>query len=256
MRFAVVGDPVEHSRSPAIQSAAFTACGIEATYEAIQVAEGRFGEIVAALRSGRLTGVNVTMPHKDAAFAGVDHPDQDAERTRSVNTVVATEEGLWGHNTDVSGVRRAMEGIDRPDAPVLVLGYGGAARAALVALAGRDLYVSGRDATRAAAVGRVAGVTAEPVVWGRGVPGAVVVNATPLGMEGERLPDGVLDEAAGLLDMVYGDGTTPAVLEARRRSLPHADGVAMLVAQAVGAFELFTGVPAPVEVMERAAHRG
>jgi len=89
--------------------------------------------------------------------------------------------------------------------------------------------------------------------WGTGWAGAVVVNATPLGMEGESLPGGILDGAVGLIDMAYGAEPTPAVEHARRRGIPVADGLDVLVAQAAISFTWWTGVPAPIEVMRAAA---
>jgi shikimate dehydrogenase len=140
------------------------------------------------------------------------------------------------------------------DAPVLVLGAGGAAAAALLAVGPERAAVSARRPGAAAVAGAAFGVPSIP--WGEAIDGAVVVNATPLGMEGEHLPEGLLAAASGLFDMAYGAQTTPAVAEMRRRGMPVIDGIDLLVAQAAGSFELWTGRAAPVAVMERAARRG
>ena len=110
MRFGVVGDPVMHSRSPAIHSAGFLDLGVGATFEHLPTPADSFGEIVARLRNGDLNGVSVTMPHKDNAFATVDILSDVARQSKAVNTIVVREDGqLYGTNTDVAGVIHALE---------------------------------------------------------------------------------------------------------------------------------------------------
>jgi shikimate dehydrogenase len=256
VRFAVVGDPIDHSRSPAIHRAAYTALGIDASYTRLTVPEGGFGGVVSDLRSGALDGVNVTMPHKSAAHAAAEVRSEDATRTAAVNTIVHRGGLLMGYNTDVAGVIHAVSALDLdPTTPVLVLGAGGAARAATVALARgrRRVTVSARRDRRAIDLLRTTASRADVVPWGTPVPEVIVVNATPIGMHGEELPPGVIDVAAGLVDMAYGPITTPAVRLARRAGLPTSDGISMLVGQAAEAFSIFVGVPAPLDVMIAAA---
>jgi shikimate dehydrogenase len=254
VRFGVVGDPVDHSRSPAIHNAGFASLGIDATFEPIQVDYDAFDTVVADLRCGELDGVSVTMPHKDHAYTSVDVRDELADRSGAVNTIVAEGDELHGYNTDVAGVRHAIGLLGLAhDAPVLILGYGGAARAALVALEGRDVTITGRDLDRATSVIRSVGIAAEIVQWGTALDDAVVVNATPLGMHGEHLPDALLHAACGFVDMAYGTHPTPAIALAASTGIPHSDGIDMLVGQAVRAFELFTARSAPIGVLERAA---
>jgi len=136
---------------------------------------------------------------------------------------------------------------------VLVLGGGGAAAAALVALAGRPLAVSARRPETLGPLLAGCGVAARSVPWGRPLPGAVVVNCTPLGMHGEELPAAVVAEMGGAFDLAYGGGETPLVAAARARGLPVADGVDHLVAQAEESFLLWTGIRPPAGVMEEAA---
>ena len=254
MRLVLLGSPVSHSRSPAIHVAALAALGIEGTYRVRDVGTVGLDAAVAELRAGDLDGANVTMPHKEAAAVRCDLLAGAAERLGAVNTLVMGGDGLLGANTDAPGIVDVWARRHLPtSSPVLVLGGGGAARAALVALEGRDLAVSTRRA--GAGVGTAASVasTAREVRWGEPVPGAVVVNATPLGMAGEELPAGVVEAASGLLDMPYGDRPTPAVVEAQGRGIPTADGVDLLVAQAGHSFRIWTGRDAPLEVMEAAA---
>lgn len=257
MNLAVVGDPVSHSRSPAMHTAAFRETGIPGTYRALRIPEGAYSTVVAMLRSGELDGVNATMPHKDTAYATSDRRSGDAERTRAVNTVVLQDSDLVGYNTDVAGVRHAVSILGIDVDRVVVLGTGGAARAALVAIDG-PVAVMGRSPDRARTALESTGTIGEVLPWGAPVDGAIVVNATPIGMLGGGatamvLPEPVLDSASAVVDMVYGGDTTATIRWAEDAGIPHADGITMLVGQAAAAFEVFTGVPGPRDIMERAA---
>jgi shikimate dehydrogenase len=119
----------------------------------------------------------------------------------------------------------------------------------LVALGAHRLHVSGRRAGAGEALARRLEIGALEVPWGEGVAGAVVVNATPMGMAGEMLPDAVVSGASGLFDMTYGAGTTPAVTRCRSRGLPVAEGVDMLLFQAAASFRLWTGRSADTTAM-------
>ena len=258
MKFAIVGDPVEHSRSPAIHNAAFVSLDIDAEFGFMHVIETDFSEVVDALRSGDLDGVSVTMPHKRNAYAAADDLSETADRTGAVNTLVVVGDRIVGHNTDVTGVRHALRTVEtNHDQPILILGYGGAAAAALLAVEGRTVYVSGRTEDRAVALAERVDVSVEVVPWGSPVALATVINATPLGMAGESLPDGIVERAGAIVDMTYGTQRSPSVAHALALGLPTADGLTMLVGQAFEAFELFTGREAPELTMEQAArHAG
>ena len=251
MKLALLGDPVAHSLSPALHGAAFRSVGLTGTYGVQQVARGELAAALDAVRRGDIDGVNVTMPHKRRAAELVDTLDPAATATGAVNTITRLGRRLTGHNTDVAGVKQAATWANLPDhAPVLVLGAGGAAAAALQAFRGRDLLVSARreDASR-----RLADATgAETVAWGDAVPASVVVNATPLGMRGETLPQQILEAAVGVFDMAYGTEPTKAVATCRRAGIPVVEGADMLLFQAVRAFELWTGRRPDPEAMRAA----
>ncbi len=253
MNLVLLGDPVEHSRSPAIHVAALTAAGIEGSYQARKVDRSGLVTAVAEVRYGRLDGGNVTMPHKEAAFDAVDRVSEMALRTGAVNTLVHREGMAFGDNTDVAGILMIWRdaGLSMT-APVLVLGSGGAAAAALVALADRHLHIAARSPDAAGALLERTRVDGEVLEWGTGVDGAIVVNATPIGMEAEVLPDAMLANASGLVDFPYGELQTPAVGDIAGRGLPVADGRDMLLAQASASFELWTGVAAPIDAMRAA----
>ena len=254
MRLVLLGDPVGHSRSPAILQAALAAAGIEGRYEARRVDAAGVYRACAEIRAGALGGANVTMPHKRVAAAAADRLAPEAARCRAVNTLAAEGAEVVGHNTDVGGLRLAAEwaGIDG-GAPVLVLGAGGAAAAALVAFGGSAVRVAARRPGAAEELAAALGVAVRGVAWGEPVPGAVVINATPVGMYGEALPAGVVEAAAGLIDLPYGAEPTPAMATARRLARPAADGREVLVAQAALSFRIWTGQEAPVAVMRQAA---
>jgi shikimate dehydrogenase len=251
--YAVVGDPVEHSLSPVIQQAAFDYLAIDATYSAIRVESHGMKSIIEDLRIGRLSGVNVTMPHKHLAFELVDRVEGDADLAESVNTLARSDDEVIGYSTDISAIRAEWSRKELPVGSVLVLGAGGAAAAAMVALSGMEIYASARRSSRLEElIGRLE-LDATIVPWATAVPGAVVVNATPLGMRNETLPAGLLDQSEGLFDMAYGALPTPAVIAARTLGQPVVDGLEMLVAQAAGSFEAWTGRPAALSMMLEAA---
>jgi len=252
MQFALVGDPVAHSLSPAIHRAALRACGIGGSYVARRTHAADLARLCDELRAGELHGVNVTMPLKRQVLPFVDDLSSMARRVGAVNTLSVSDGAVCGDNTDVGGISDAWARRNLPiDAPVLILGTGGAAAAALLALEGRSLYLSGRSEARAAGLAHAVDVVTSIVEWTVAVDGAVIVNATPLGMRGEDLPPGLLADASGLFDMAYGSEPTPAV--AGFGSRPCADGIDMLVAQAARSFEIWTQETAPITVMEAAA---
>ena len=255
MRFAVVGYPIAHSRSPAMHTAGYRHLGIVGAYDLLETPADAFASVEAKLREGTLDGVNVTMPHKHNAFAAADTIDETVRRLRAVNTLVASDGVLTGSNTDIDGVLYALSRLELPiDTPVHVLGSGGAAAAALLATEGHRLVsIAARSQQRVGELRRQLRVSAAIVPWDALPQGGIVVNATPLGMHGEALPTGILVGAAGLVDMAYSAGPTPAVLDAERLGIPYADGLVMLAGQAAEAFRLFTGHQIPADIMETAA---
>ena len=256
LRLAVLGDPIDHSRSPVIHNAAMRRLGIAGTYEARRAGAPELRLAVAELRAGSLDGFNVTMPLKGEAFAMAEAVTPEAAKSGSVNTVRHRHGEVEGHSTDVIASDLAFSD-DRFDtnAPILILGSGGAAAAALAGAGGRVAYLSSRNSERAAATAGRVGRKTGLIRFGTGVSGALVVNATPLGMGGEILPDEVLRSASGVIDLAYGDEETLTVSAARESGLPVMDGIEFLVLQAAASFEWWTGLAAPVEVMLQAARK-
>ncbi len=253
-RFLVLGDPVAHSRSPVIHNAAFAFYGLDAHYDAARVDRAGLDEVGMAIRHGELAGANITMPHKEAAFEISDRVVGPAVTARSVNTWLREDGRLVGASSDVPGIVSTWSRMELGDGPAHLLGAGGAASAALVALSKRSLSISARSEAKARQLLDTVGVDAVVTPWSEPVE-AVVVNCTPLGMHGEPLPGAVLETATGLFEMAYGPTPTPAALDCRRRGLPVADGLDLLVAQAAVSFEMWWDLPAPFETMMSAARK-
>jgi shikimate dehydrogenase len=254
VHLALLGDPVAHSRSPAIQRAALLEAGLDGDYTAIKADVELLEQTVERLRDGGLSGVNITMPLKEPAFRLADELTSVAEIAGSVNSLRSRDRVVQAHTTDAVAFREILEDTSRlpADVPILVLGSGGTARALLAVSGSRDVYVSARSEDKAAALEtefQVAGI----VPWGAGLGGALVVNATPLGMAGEPLAEEVLRGAVALIDLPYGEEETPAVRFASRSGLAYVDGVEFLARQARAAFEWWTGEPVHLEPLVEAA---
>ena len=256
---AIIGDPVGHSRSPAMHNAAFDALGLDWVYVAFPVPRGQGAAAVQAVATLGLAGLNVTMPHKADAAAACDDLSSEAAALGAVNTVVNMDGTLAGHSTDGDGFLRALddEGITVAGRRAVVLGSGGAGRAITHALGrvGAHVTVAARrhEAARSAAAlapGGVAVGVDELAVESFDV----VVNATPLGMEGQPPPFDTDRLHAGqfVFDTVY-PVETPLLREARARGLRAAGGLDMLVHQGALSFSLWTGVAPPLELMRAAA---
>jgi shikimate dehydrogenase len=257
LRLAVLGDPIAHSRSPRIHNAAMRHLGIDGSYEARRAGPVELGVAIDEIRQGTLDGINITMPLKIAARDGSDRLTEEARTSGSVNTLRARDGMVEGHSTDVLASRQTLSDLrfDK-SAPVLVLGAGGAAAAVLATAGGREVYLAARNPDRAGALAQLSSIPVGVIPFGKPVAGALVVNATPLGMNGEILPVELTGVASGLVDLAYGDAPTPAVLSAQRAGLPFMDGVEFLVLQAALSFEWWTGLEAPFEVMLEAARKG
>lgn len=256
----LLGDPVRHSRSPELHTAAFAACGIDAVYVACRVRD--VPAAVDGLAALGALGANVTVPHKLAVWRHVEHRTDEAQLVGAANTLFRHTDGGWvADNTDAAGVMRVLTGdvgLDHGDG-VVVYGAGGAARAVAVALGriGARVRFEARRPAEAAAVQELAlALGGRPLAAGDSP--ALVVNATPLGLHGERLPDRFhrLDEGQAALDLVYAAASTPFVSDARARGVAAWDGTGMLVAQAAAAFERWTGRSAPVDAMWTAVRSG
>jgi shikimate dehydrogenase len=260
----VIGWPVAHSLSPAIHNAAFADLGMPWTYVPLPVEPGRLPAALDGLVALGFAGANVTMPHKTEAAALCDVRSEDAERLAAANTLVVEGAELHGHNTDAPGFDRFLRrdaGFDPAGRSALLFGAGGAARAVALALAGgglSSLVVAlrepGRDAgLRAALEGLPVQVRTVALDEAVGVSADLVVNATPLGAHGERLPMPPVGPGQLVVDLLYRPAVTPLLSDTRAAGAAAFGGLGLLLHQAALSFELWTGTPAPLEVMSAAA---
>lgn len=259
---AVIGSPVGHSLSPAIHRAAFAAAGLEWSYVAFDVAAGRAGEALAAMRVLGIAGYSVTTPHKEQVAAGVDELAESAAALDSVNTVIVADDGrLVGHSTDGDGfvASLAAEGVDVAGMRVVVLGAGGAARSVVSAL-GRagaaDIAVVNRTPERVAAIAALADTAHAAADAAVAVNDAtLVVNATSVGFGTDDIP---LDPAwlrpeHLVADLVYHPLETALLRAAAAVGARPFDGLGMLIHQAALQQRLWTGDAPDVDAMRAAA---
>jgi shikimate dehydrogenase len=253
--FAILGDPVAHSLSPAMQNAAFRVLGLRAVYVPLRCAAADVPALMHSLaRAGG--GGNVTVPHKEVAAAAADRCRPVAERLGACNAFWGEQGACIGDNTDVPGLLAALDGLGAPDGAWLVIGTGGGARAAVGAAneRGATVAVSSRTPERRAAFERW--MTTQGVDVADAGACRVIINTTPLGLDPKDplpLPPPPPSAAAVALDMVYARGETVWTRAMRAAGLRAADGRAMLVAQGASALERwFPGADAPVEVMRAA----
>jgi shikimate dehydrogenase len=261
LRFAVVGDPIAHSKSPLMHGAAFRALGLPHTYEAVRVSAEELPAIVDALREGRWDGLNVTVPHKARALALADDVSEDALAIGAANTLARVGGRVRAFNTDAPALALEIAELAGPraweGARGLVLGSGGAARAAVAALKThlgvRDVVVRGRSPGALGALPLVPSAEGESST-------SVVLQATSAGMRGADPGEPIaacvaweaLPEDAVALDLVYAPAETPFLRAARARGLRAENGLGMLARQGALAFEIWTGIPAPLPVMRSA----
>ncbi len=256
--YAVIGRPLDHTLSPAVHNAAFQATGLNAVYLALPT-DDPAGALAGARALG-LKGLSITIPHKEAALAGVDEVEAEARTLGAINTVVIRDGFLKGSNTDAPAIVACLEKAGPVSGRrALILGTGGAARAAAFGLsqAGAEVIVAGRRADRVAGLARDLGVRG--ISWaeiGTENP-ELVINATPVGMwpQADETPLDVsgLDPGTVVLDMVYNPLQTRLLTLAQDRGLTTVSGLEVFLDQAARQFELWTGTSAPVQVMREAA---
>jgi len=257
--FGLIGDPVDHSLFPVMQNAAFEVLDLDYVYAAFPVKD-----VEAAMKGVRglgLRGINVTVPHKQAAMPYIDILDETARRIGAVNTIVSKEKKLMGYNTDAPAFMNALirAAGDMKGRRVTVLGAGGAARAVVyeLARAGANISILNRSVDRAEALAHEFGGQATgslddvPDVIGQT---EVLVNATsmglPHGVTESPVPKKLLRKGLVVYDLVYSAQSTPLTDIAREAGCIVIAGTEMLLENAMLVFKLFTGYDAPIEVMK------
>ncbi len=266
----IFGDPVKHSLSPLMHNDALARIGFDAVYVPFHVLPEHLPQAVASIRILDLLGVNLTVPHKERVCSLLDAVDPQARLIGAVNTVVNRDGYLTGYNTDGSGFLRSLAedlGFDPAGRRILLLGAGGACRAALVALAqagAGSIVVANRTPERASALVAefapiFSGTSFASCSLARGaltahLPGVdLLVNTSALGLGGESLADFPwenLPSGAAVYDMVYGFEPTPLLRAAAAHGHGGADGLGMLAAQGEEGFRLWIGQAPPSGVMK------
>lgn len=266
----LLGWPGRYSISPQLHNAAFREQGVDLVYLVAPTPPEDLAAVVAALGAIGAVGANVTVPHKQAVLELCDVVTPEAELIGAVNTLSWSADGLLGDNTDATGLADALTAETTVEAGdrFLVFGAGGAARAAVVALArlGGSLEIVARRrdaaeelaelAARAGAPQAGAVSTADLGGFTRASTAArVVINATPLGMDGESLPEPLMQLSPGQIayDLIYNPPATPFLQAAQRRGVENHHGLGMLVSQAAASYRRWTGQEAPAGLMSAAA---
>jgi shikimate dehydrogenase len=274
-RLAVLGRPVAHSRSPAMQNAALAELGLAGkwSYEAIEVAPDQFEPLVRSLPGDGFVGVNVTVPHKLAALALADQASAAAREIGAANTLSFADGRIAAENTDAAGLLGALA-VDPAGLRALVLGAGGSARACVWALvgAGAEVSIWNRTESKARALAAELGAVAIPSGERHAASGDfdLIVNATTVGLaaadpvpaaRAQNAPDlkalpvaaDAIHEGQIVVDLVYGSAPTPLAAAAGSRGARVIDGLEVLVHQGAASLRIWTGLEPPLETMRKAA---
>jgi shikimate dehydrogenase len=277
--YAVIGWPIAHSRSPAMHNAAFASMAIDAVYVPLAVPEARLSAAVAALRVQGISGFNVTLPHKHAIIALLDEVDAAAQAIGAVNTVWRKGKRLLGTNTDGAGLCASLceHDVTLAGSEAVVLGTGGAARAAVVGLAQAgvsSITIAGRRPEQARGLAaelekacgrtRLSSTDLGPGLARACAGATLLIQATSATLGdtleatafADALPLAALPANAVVCDLVYKPRQTTVMRRATERGLRTVDGLGMLLHQGALAFTQFTQRPAPLDVMRDALLAG
>ncbi len=254
--YGVAGNPIRSSLSPIMMNTAFRRETVNAVYLALQA--NKLSDLLKLVNEIPIQGLSVTMPLKEEIMEHLEKTDPLSAKIGACNTVLRAQDGkLYGFNTDVAGITGPLEKrMSLRGAKVLVLGAGGAARAAVFGLRdkGAEVFILNRTSETAQKLGRQSGSKTIKKDAVAKTPFDAIVNATPVGMAGIKAPQ--ILEAKDLntklvFDLVYNPLETPLLRMARQKGIPIITGIEMFVQQGARQFEIFTGKPAPEEEMLR-----
>ena len=268
-RVVLIGHPVAHSLSGAMQQAAFDHLGIDASYELWDRAPIDLADAISELRTDDFLGANVTIPHKERVVPHADRLTEEAHATGAVNTLTREGKKLVGHNTDVPGFKTALDqlvGRQKMPRHAVVLGAGGGARAVVYGLIREGfqrVVVFNRHLHRSEGLVKHFGRSAshmdlrampwhESIIEAELSKAKVLVNATSIGLQADEspIPAEILAPELMVLDLIY--ARTRLLRDAAAAGCETADGETMLLHQGAASFTLWTGQPAPLEVMQTA----
>lgn len=252
--FAVIGDPVSHSRSPRMHMAAFEALGLPFEYVAVHVPTGEVAPALDRMLSLGYRGVNVTVPHKEAAMEWCAGVEPFARKVRAVNTI--RMEDRAGMNTDAPGFLDTLSDLGLRSGRVLLLGAGGSARALALILSqqGWELRIFNRTRSRAEEMIAGLGIEAELLDEADPAGAQLILNTTSASLQASELDIdwSRAEPNAVAYDLMYAKEPTPFLARALERGLRICDGLPLLVAQGARSFEWWIGMPPPRNVMRQA----
>jgi shikimate dehydrogenase len=267
----VIGDPIEHSLSPAMHNAAFNALGLDYAFLAFRVASNEVANAIAGMRALGIVGLNVTMPHKAAVIKFLDQIDDNSKFLNAINTIHNKNGKLLGLNTDGFGALKALKenGANPKGKRVLLLGSGGAARAIAYTLVQEtdELVVLNRTVSEAKELANLlkkifnkevhADSLTAPILEKQIRQADILINATAVGMKPKASQSMITPEwlkpKMTVMDIVYNPVETKLSIDAKSKGAQVISGVEMLIYQGAASFEIWTGKQAPVEVMRKAA---
>jgi len=261
----IFGYPVEHSLSPLMHNAAFDSLGLDIRYVAFKVSPQDLSDAVKAIRALNMLGVNITVPHKEKVIPLLDRVDKEASFIGAVNTIVNSEGNLTGYNTDGKGFMHSLseEGISVGGKDILIIGAGGASRAISYYLREKasKLFLYDIDKQKAEKLLSDLKKISNNVFLLEDIKNInkphIIINATPLGLKVDDPlplnPDFIAPDMV-VCDLIYKN--TRFLQEAKKKGAKTIDGSGMLLWQGVLAFELWTGIKPPVDVMRKALMSG
>ena len=264
--YCIIGDPIDHSLSPAIHNAAFNSLGLNCSYIAFRVQEGQLKNSLDSLRAINIGGFNVTMPHKVRVLEYVDQYDKTVELVGAANTVKNEDGKFCAYNTDVLGFIKPLQqrGIDFSGFEVTILGAGGAARAIAVALAGErgiaNINIVNRNTDRSKELanllkklGLKASIVSSDNIQNIASKSNLIINTTPLGMKDEQslIKSSSIRKDAIVYDIVYKPINTNLLESARTAGAKVVYGYEMLLEQAIASFKIWFQRDPPIEPMKK-----
>jgi shikimate dehydrogenase len=264
--YCIIGDPIDHSLSPAIHNAAFTTLGLNCSYIAFRVQEGQLKNSMDSLRAINIGGFNVTMPHKVTVLNYVDRSDKNTEMVGAANTVNNEGGKFHAYNTDVVGFIEPLRQrkIDLNGFEVLILGAGGAARAVAVALSQEKgvskINIFNRDIDRSTSLANMInksgieiGIISQNDVQKIAFRSNLIINTTPLGMKNEQslIKTSSISKESIVYDIVYKPIETKLLENARTAGAQVIYGYEMLLEQAIASFKIWFKIDPPIESMKK-----
>lgn len=258
LKYGIIGNPVSHSFSPSMHSSAFAEIGYNAIYLPFLVEPDQLASLLPAFVLTGVRGLNVTVPYKEKIIPFLDILSDEAKALGSVNTLWY-DRGRWhGHSTDGAGLVRGLtqKGWEIKNQRILVLGAGGSAKAityALLKAGATKVDIDNRTIEKAESLAKSLARSFDPQLIGVGRSGNydILINCTSVGLKGNQTPlaKEELEKFDKVVDIIYNPAKTKLLQDAESLGIPAENGLSMLLYQGVESFELWTGQPAPVDVM-------